>query len=320
MIQQGYGSSAGLPAGEYTRVVLDALAGADLAEHFHVVPGALLDTLGFNKFIVFGEVFHALLHFLGDIVERVVQPRLSNDVVRRREYHNVQQRSADVAGERVEFANAVYLVPEEFHADSRFVGAACREYLQGISLGAELVSGKRHFVALVLYLDKAFYDLLAAYFLTLAERQRVAAVILRAAEGVNAGNGSHDDNVPAFCERHGGGVAQTVDLVVDGAVLFNVGVGGGNVRLRLVIVVVGHEIFHRIIREELPELGAQLRRKGLVVCEDEGRPVAVGDDVRHGECLAGAGDAEQRLFLVAPEYPLGEGVNRLGLVAGGGIL
>ncbi len=55
-----------------------------------------------------------------------------------------------------------------------------------------------------------------------------------------------------------GGMAQLVDLVVDGGVLLDVGVGGGDVGFGLVVVVVGDKILHRVIREELLELAVKL--------------------------------------------------------------
>ena len=51
-------------------------------------------------------------------------------------------------------------------------------------------------------------------------------------------------------------MAQLFDFVIDGAVLFDVGVGVGDIGFRLVIVVVGHKIFHRIVREKCLKLRA----------------------------------------------------------------
>ncbi|CCY17793.1 unknown [Eubacterium sp. CAG:786] len=186
VVEQRYRRGTRRSARKNARVVLNALAGAYFAQHFHVVACALFDALRFYQLVVLGEVLHALFHFLGYLVEGVVQARLSHDVVRSREYHDMQQRCADVAGERVEFADAVYFVAEEFHAYRHFVGSTRGEYLQRVALCAELVSCERHLVALVLYLHKAPDDILAAYLLPLTQRQRVAAVILRAAQRVDA--------------------------------------------------------------------------------------------------------------------------------------
>ena len=53
-------------------------------------------------------------------------------------------------------------------------------------------------------------------------------------------------------------VAQAVDLVIDGAVLLYIGVGGRDISLWLVVVIVGDKILHRIVREKAAHLGTDL--------------------------------------------------------------
>ena len=65
---------------------------------------------------------------------------------------------------------------------------------------------------------------------------------------------------------------QPVDLLVDGGVLLDVGVGGRQVGFRLVVVVVGDEVLHRAVGQVLAELVAELRRQRLVGRHDESRP------------------------------------------------
>ena len=99
--------------------------------------------------------------------------------------------------------------------------------------------------------------------------------------------------------RARGGEAQLVQLFVDGGFLLDVEVAGGNVGFGLVVVVVADEVFDRVAGEELLELVIELRGEGLVVREDQGGPIGLLDDLGHGEGLAGAGDAEQHLVLLA---------------------
>ena len=112
-------------------------------------------------------------------------------------------------------------------------------------------------------------------------------------------------------------MAQTLDLVVDGGILFDVGIRLGNICLRLVIVIVGNEVFHGVFRKKLAELRAQLRSQRLVVRQDQRRPIHVGDDIRHGERLAGTGHAEQDLIAQAHVEALRQLLDGLRLVAGG---
>ena len=60
-------------------------------------------------------------------------------------------------------------------------------------------------------------------------------------------------------------MAKAVDLLVDGGVLFNIGISMGNIGLWLVVVVIGNEIFHSVLREKFPELAAQLGRQRLIM-------------------------------------------------------
>jgi hypothetical protein len=80
------------------------------------------------------------------------------------------------------------------------------------------------------------------------------------------------------------------------AVLFDIGVRVGDVRLRLVVVVVGDEIFHGVVGEKLLELAAQLGGQRLVVGQHQRGALHLLDDLGHGIGLAGAGDAQQHLL------------------------
>ena len=66
-------------------------------------------------------------------------------------------------------------------------------------------------------------------------------------------------------------VPQPVDVVVPGGVLLDVEVGLRDVRLGLVVVVVGDEVLDRVVGEELAELVAELCGERLVVRDHERR-------------------------------------------------
>jgi hypothetical protein len=136
------------------------------------------------------------------------------------------------------------------------------------------------------------------------------------ADAVDAAHRRDDDDVPVPAqERAGGPQAEPVDLVVDGGVLLDVGVGDRHVGLRLVVVVVRDEELDPVLREEALELGVELGGERLVVRHHEGRPAVLRDDVRDREGLAAPGDPEEGLVAVAALDPLAELADRLGLVA-----
>ena len=74
-------------------------------------------------------------------------------------------------------------------------------------------------------------------------------------------------------QRVGRRVPQPLDLLVDRGVLLDVGVGLRDVRLGLVVVVVGDEVLDGVVRQQLAELVGELRRERLVraPCTSVGR-------------------------------------------------
>ena len=135
------------------------------------------------------------------------------------------------------------------------------------------------------------------------------------ADAVDAGHRGDDDDVAALEEGLRRGEPQLVDLVVLGHLLFDVQIVLRDVRLGLVVVVVRDEVLDRVLGKEVLELLVELRRQGLVVAEDERRPVDVLDDLGDGEGLAGAGDAEEDLVARAGLDAFRELADGLGLIA-----
>ena len=83
------------------------------------------------------------------------------------------------------------------------------------------------------------------------------AYSLRVAHGINAADRRDDDHVPPLPQRRRRAVAEAVDFLVDGGVLFDVGVRRRDIRFRLIVIVIGNEIFHRAVGEECPELASR---------------------------------------------------------------
>ena len=153
--------------------------------------------------------------------------------------------------------------------------------------------------------------------LAFLEQQQHAVVGFGRAEAVDATDGADDDGVAAFEEGAGGGEAELVQLFVDGGFLLDVKVAGGDVGFGLVVVVVADEILDGVAGEELLELVIELGGEGFVMGQDEGGAVGLFDDLGHGEGLAGAGDAEQDLVLLAGGEAGDEFFDGAGLISAG---
>ena len=84
IIEQCARLAAGLTARKHARIVFDALAHTDLAEHFNIIACTLLDALRFDEFIFGLKKLDAFFHFGLDLLERDRHFFARNDVMRRR--------------------------------------------------------------------------------------------------------------------------------------------------------------------------------------------------------------------------------------------
>ena len=77
-----------------------------------------------------------------------------------------------------------------------------------------------------------------------------------------------------------------------------IGVGQRHIGFRLVVIIVGDEILDGVVGKKAPKLAIKLGCQRLVRRENERWPLRLLDDMRHGEGLARAGDAEQHLVAL----------------------
>ena len=142
-------------------------------------------------------------------------------------------------------------------------------------------------------------------------RERANAVIsVRIAEAVDTRDTRDHDHVATFKQRPRRRHSQAIDLLVNDRFFFDVDVGGRNVSFGLIVVVIGDEVFDRVLGKERAELLIKLRRECLVVCEHERGALRAFDDAGDRERLAAAGDAEQHLIFGAVVQPFDERLDR----------
>ena len=223
-----------------------------------------------------------------------------------------------LTGNGVKLADAVHLIPEELHPDGVSVGIH-RINLHRVPPDPEHIPLKGHIVALIANFHQLAQQPVPGILLPPAQGDDHVGIVNRVAQTVNARHRGHHDHISPLKESRRGAVAQPLDLGVDRCILFNKSIRVGDIRLRLVVVVVGDEILHRILRKKLPELLAKLGRQRLVVGQHQGRPLDLFDDLGHGVGLAAAGDAQQHLLAQTALQTLRQLLDGLGLVPGGGV-
>ena len=87
-------------------------------------------------------------------------------------------------------------------------------------------------------------------------------------------------------------MAEFVDLIVYGGIFLDVSIRTGDVSLGLVIVVITDEILHGIFREKQFELAVELGGQGLIMSDNQGRPLDILDHIGDGKGLSRTGYAK----------------------------
>src|SRR5208283_4553618 len=110
---------------------------------------------------------------------------------------------------------------------------------------------------------------------------------------------------------------QPVYVVIYQGILIYISVRGRDICFRLVVVIVTHEELHRIVREELFEFPIELCCKSLIVCDNKGRFIKVGNYMRNTKSLSGTCDAKQHLMADPFNNSIDQLINCLWLVSFG---
>ncbi len=249
-----------------------------------------------------------------DQLERLGQLILGRNEMFGRKDLDFVQPSYHLASQRIYLGDAVHLIAEELDAIGQ-IGIGRLDF-KSVPAQTKLAAAQLQVVAFVEDVHQAAQDQLAAHRLPAAELDRHLAVFGRVAQAVDARHRRHDQHIAPAEKRRSRRQAQPINLIIDVGVLFDVGVGARQVRLRLIVVVIAHEVFDGVVWKELLELGIQLRGQRLVVRHDQRRPVDGLDHRGHDVSLAGAGCAKQRLVLIAGAQPFDQLADGLRLVAG----
>ena len=249
IIQQGKGRLAWGAAVKIPGIVLDALAVADLLHHFHIVAGPLFQPLGFHQPVRSLQLRHPGFHIFFNLLEGRLHLFPAGGIMAGRENGHVGPVHQHLAGKHFHLADPGDLIAEKFHPEG-LVRPIGREDVQHVPLGPEGAPGKIVFVALVLDIHQPAHHVVAIDLHALAQGDGQLQIFLRVPQGIDAAHRRHNDHIPPLVQGAGGAVAQLIDLVVHRGHLFNVGIRGGDISLRLVIVVIGDKILHRAIREK----------------------------------------------------------------------
>ena len=290
VVQQRRGSGAGLPPIYVPGVVLDAGAESDLAHHLDVVVGPHPQALGLQQLALSFQFGQPLLEFGLDRRDGLGHPLRAGDVVGGREDPQRIDLADHVAGQRVQVVKRFDLVAEVLDAHCEFL--IRRDDLHGVPAHPERSPGERHVVAVVLDVNEQSQQSISGHLGADLQLHRPVQVGLWRTQAVDTRHRRDHHHVATGQQCRSGRVPQPLDVVVDRAVLLDVGVGLGDIRLRLVVVVVRDEVLDGVVRQHFSQLVGELRGERLVRRHDQRGPLQPLDEPGGGGGFAGAGRAE----------------------------
>ncbi len=314
-VEQGVRRLPGRAAVEVPAVVLHARADAGLGQHLEVVLRADPEALRLEQLALLLEFLQAFPELHLDRAHRSLDDLVPGDVVGGGVDGDVLQLVPHLARQHVEGHDALDGVAEHLHPQRLLLVG--RVDLDGVPPGPEGPPDQVDVVAGVLQVDQPAQDVPLVVLRAHRQREDAVPVLGGGTKAVDARHRGDDDDVPPHKERRRGGVPQPVDLVVDGRVLLYIGVGGRQVSLGLVVVVVGDEELDPVLGEQVPQLGGELGGQRLVRFDDEGGSLDLLDHPGDRGRLARSGDALQGLVAVSALDALDELGDGPGLVARG---
>ena len=157
-VEQAVRALAALPAVEMHRVVLDALARADLVEHLEVESGALFLPVRFQFHLLGVEPLQPVIELRLDILERLVEALFTGHVELARVNPSLLEVVERLPRDRLADLYALYPVPSE--ADAQRVVAARHPDVQHLSAQPDVAARNLPGSAAVLQADQLPDDVL----------------------------------------------------------------------------------------------------------------------------------------------------------------
>ena len=271
VVNERRGCGSCVAAVDVAGVVLNPGTETYLFDHFQVVFGAHAQTLRFQEFATIFQILQPHGQFRFDGLHCFFHPFRPGNIVCGGENTQFIGLADHVTGEWVDVVQGINFVAEEFHTHGKlFVGG---NDVHRVAFNAEGTSAKRDVVTRVLNVYQQSEEAIALDLIPHLQEHGPVQVGLRGAQAVNARHRAYHHDVATRKQAGRSGVAQALDIFIDGGVFFNVGIGLRDVGFRLVVVVVADKIFNGIIGQQLPEFVGQLRSEGFIRGHDEGRPL-----------------------------------------------
>ena len=231
------------------RIVFDAGTVAHFVHHFQIVICTLLKALRLQQLVMLIKVFQPFFQLNLYVLHCSFQILARSYIVRRRKNCHMRALRQHFTGQHVNFQYAVYLIVKHFYTHGFFI-VTCRNNFNYITAHTKSTTLKSNVVTVILNFHQFAQNSLTVNNLPRPQRKHHIVIFLRCAQTINARHTGNNNYVTAFKQRAGGRVAQFINLIVNGSVLFNISIALRNIGFRLIIIVVRYKIFNRVIRKE----------------------------------------------------------------------
>ena len=290
VIDERLGRRAGITSGEVTDVVFDSCGVTRFFQHFYVVLRSLTDALRFGNFPRIQKFFFAQREIRKDCFRRAIDFFLARYIVFRGEERHLCHLRDDLSRKTFHLCDGFHFV--ECHLDSDDRIAAWWENFHGIAKHVEHSLFKFNVAAAVLDIGELAEEFIPLSLFAARHFDRKPLVIGDGAKTVDARYRCHNQDISPREKIVSCGVAEFCDLFVNRCIFFYVRIRVRQVRLRLIVIVVTHEVAHRVLREERLEFAAELSSESFIVRDHKSGAVKLRNHVCHCECFSGTGGAK----------------------------
>jgi len=253
VIQEAERSGTGEPSVKEAGVVFDAAAISEFFDHFEIEGRAFVDTAGFEEFSFAFEIFFLAVEFVFDFANNMVDAFPGCDV-------EVSGKDSGYLHAFDAFATFYFDLFDflDFIAEESDAVAEVhirKVDINGIAPDAEGSAAEVGFGAGVETFHEPEQETVPGNGLTFTDPDDPGFVVFRVAHTIDTGDRGNDNHVSSSREQ-GGGSPQTkfIHFFVDGEVFFDISIGNGDISFRLVVIVIGDEVFYCIIGEKLTKL------------------------------------------------------------------
>ena len=312
-INQRKGFFSRFSSGKYAGIIFDSGTIPKFNHHFDIKICTLLQTLGFQEFVIVSQLIQSLgqfnTNFLNDPQSRFL---IGYKMLGRKNSCRLQGLPY-LSGKMIELGNGFHIRTKEFNADTGIF--ICRKHFNHIPADTDIAPFQHLIIAGIMNIDQLGHKIAAIHRFTPFHHHRTLAVLIRGSNPVNTGYGTDYNHILPGHERTGSLQTQFINLFIYRGVLFNVSVCYRQVGFRLVIVVIADKIFHCIMGEKLFEFTVKLGSQSFVVGHDQCWPLYFLDHIGHGVGFPGSGHSQKGLVFFAAVQTTNQFGDGLGLIA-----